>query len=140
MPIDTGEIIKALAILAEHRNIQVTFKESMKGAAICAAGALLGGLLGGARGLSLGGAIGSLAAYAVTEGKFKSLREIILEDLTESQRAELEQHVFNAVADVGYSDVLSIGALIMSNGRVQDVALNVLKSFATEQLGYTIVD
>ncbi|XP_034660435.1 protein C19orf12 homolog [Drosophila subobscura] len=140
MPIDTGELIKALAILADRRGVQVTFKESAKGAAICAAAALMGGLLGGPRGLALGGAIGSIAAYGLTEGKFKSLGEIILEDLTESQRIELKEHVTNAMANIGYSDVLNIGALLLSNGRVQDVAFNVLKSFATEQLGLTIVN
>ncbi|XP_020811766.1 protein C19orf12 homolog [Drosophila serrata] len=136
----TQELISALSILADNENVQVTFQESAKGAAICAISALVGGLLMGPRGLAVGGSIGAIAAYGLTEGKFKSLGEIIMNELSESEREALKDHVVNAITNVRPIDAVKVVGLILSNEDIGNVALNAVKSFATERMGLTIID
>lgn len=47
MPINTEELLRAVAILADNNNLRVTAKQSGKGAAICGAICFIGGLIGG---------------------------------------------------------------------------------------------
>ncbi|KAH8283946.1 hypothetical protein KR054_005502 [Drosophila jambulina] len=140
MAVCTQELISVLSILADNENVQVTVQESAKGAAICAISALVGGLLMGPRGLAVGGTVGAIAAYGLTEGKFKSLGEIIANDLSESEREALKDHVVNAIANVRPIDAVKVVGLILSNENIRNVALNAMKSFATERMGLTIVD
>nr|CAA16811.1 EG:171E4.4 [Drosophila melanogaster] len=56
MPIDTRELMEAIAIVADERNVRVAVKQSGKGAAICAACSFAGGMLLGPVGLAVGGA------------------------------------------------------------------------------------
>lgn len=69
MPIDTRELMEAIAIVADEQNIRVAVKQSAKGTAICAACCFAGGLLMGPVGLAVGGAAGGIAAYKVTCGE-----------------------------------------------------------------------
>ncbi|EDV43132.1 uncharacterized protein Dana_GF18336 [Drosophila ananassae] len=132
-------ILSALATVARNENIQVTVKEAGQGAAICAATTLIGGLLMGPRGLALGGAIGGLAAYGMAED-FKSLADVISEDLSESERNELKEHVIEAVTNITSVDIRELGWLILTNTTVQNLAMNAVKSFASDRLGHTIID
>lgn len=47
MPINSDELLRAVAILADDNNLRVTVKQSGKGAAICGAICFIGGLIGG---------------------------------------------------------------------------------------------
>lgn len=70
MPIDARELIEAISVLADERNVRVAVKQSGKGAIICGACCFAGGLLLGPAGLAVGGVAGGVVAYNMTKGKF----------------------------------------------------------------------
>ncbi|XP_068159231.1 protein Nazo-like [Drosophila tropicalis] len=140
MPIDTEELIEAIAVLVDNNQIRATFEESAKGAAVVGITTLLGGLLLGPRGLALGGVVGGAVAYAMADDSFRPLGEIILNDLTDTQREQLVQHVTKAVQDVHPTDLAMLLPLIMSNVPVQLTVLNTVKSFAQTNLKLNIID
>ncbi|XP_064540266.1 protein C19orf12 homolog [Drosophila montana] len=140
MPIDTRELMEAIAIVADERNIRVAVKQSAKGTAICAACCFAGGLLMGPVGLAVGGAAGGIAAYKVTSGTFKPLGEVILNDLTDMQREQLVQHVTKAIAEVHPTDLVMLLPLITQNASVQQAVLSTIMSFVTNELRMQIVD
>ncbi|XP_068159118.1 protein Nazo-like [Drosophila tropicalis] len=140
MPIDTRELMSAIAIVADDQNVRVTVKQSGKGAAICCACSFAGGMLLGPVGLAVGGAAGGIAAYKLTSGSFRPLGEIILNDLTDAQREQLVQHVTKAVQDVHPTDLAMLLPLIMSNVPVQQAVLNTVMSFVTNELRMQILD
>lgn len=47
MPIDTQELLRGVAILADQNDMRVCLRQSGKGAAICGAICFIGGLVGG---------------------------------------------------------------------------------------------
>ncbi|XP_017134049.1 protein C19orf12 homolog [Drosophila elegans] len=140
MPIDTRELMEAIAIVADERNVRVTVKQSGKGAAICAACSFAGGMLLGPVGLAVGGAAGGIAAYKMTSGSFRPLGEVILNDLTDAQREQLVQHVSKAVADIHPTDFVMLLPLIVQNASIQQAVLNTVMSFVTNELRMQIVD
>lgn len=64
----TSELMNALAILADNEELKVTLKQSGKGGLICGAMCMIGGILAGPPGLLVGGALGSVAAFAHGKG------------------------------------------------------------------------
>ncbi|XP_017006667.2 protein Nazo [Drosophila takahashii] len=140
MPIDTRELMEAIAIVADERQVRVAVKQSGKGAAICAACSFAGGMLLGPVGLAVGGAAGGIAAYKMTSGTFRPLGEVILNDLTDGQREQLVQHVSKAVAEIHPSDVVMLLPLIVQNASIQQAVLNTVMSFVTNELRMQIVD
>ncbi|EDV95453.1 protein C19orf12 homolog [Drosophila grimshawi] len=140
MPIDTRELMEAIAIIADERNIQVAMKQTGKGTAICAACCFAGGMLMGPVGLAVGGAAGGIAAYKMTSGTFKPLGEVILNDLTDRQRESLVQHVTNAIAEIHPTDVVLLLPLIAKNASIQQAILNTIMSFVSNELRMQIVD
>ncbi|ALC48174.1 CG11671 [Drosophila busckii] len=140
MPIDNRELMQAIAIVADERNIRVAIKQTGKGTAVCAACCFAGGLLMGPVGMAVGGAAGGIAAYKMTSGTFKPLGEVILNDLTDTQREQLVRHVTKAVADVHPTDLVVLIPLITGNATIQQAVLNTIMSFVTNELRMQIVD
>ncbi|XP_039274977.1 uncharacterized protein LOC120349088 [Nilaparvata lugens] len=57
MPLNTQEILELITIICEKRNVQVCVTQSLRGAAITAAGALFGSLIMGPLGLVMGAVV-----------------------------------------------------------------------------------
>ncbi|XP_030378217.1 protein C19orf12 homolog [Scaptodrosophila lebanonensis] len=140
MPVDTRELMEAIAIIADEQQVRVAVKQSAKGAAICAASSFAGGMLMGPVGLAIGGAAGGIAAYKMTSGKFRPLGEVILNDLTDRQREQLVQHVSKAVAEIHPSDVVMLLPLLMNNASIQQAVLKTVVSFVSNELRMQIID
>jgi hypothetical protein len=87
MTIDTNAIMKVVTDIMGERQIQITVKQSLKGAFITGTCSLVGGLIAGPIGLAVGGASGGLAAAFATSGTFKPIGQILNELPFERKRA-----------------------------------------------------
>ncbi|CAD7091332.1 unnamed protein product [Hermetia illucens] len=125
----------ALADIADNEDLRVTVKSSVKGAGITAIGALLGGLVGGRRGLLAGGTIGALAATAMADD-FRSVGDIIRNDLTSSQREELVESVMQAV---GYTTLGACMKMMNVNPQLRSMALQAIRDFFGHNLDLHII-
>ncbi|KAM7346503.1 protein Nazo isoform 1-T2 [Cochliomyia hominivorax] len=140
MPIDGRELIEAISVLADEQNVRVTVKQSGKGAVICGACCFAGGLLMGPPGLAIGGAAGGVVAYKMTQGSFRPLGDVIINDLTDSQKEQLVQHVTKAVQDAHPTDLVMLLPLIMNNVSIQQAVLKTVISFVSSELRMQIID
>lgn len=69
MPVDLEEFIRGIAILADNHNMRATLKQSGKGAAVCGAMCFIGGLIAGPTGLAIGGTLGGITAYKLSDSE-----------------------------------------------------------------------
>jgi hypothetical protein len=87
MTIDTNAIIKVVTDITGDRQIQITAKQSLKGALITGTCSLVGGMLAGPIGLAVGGASGGVMAAFATSGTFKPIGQILNELPFERKKA-----------------------------------------------------
>ena len=69
MPINTKELLEAVAMLTDEQNMRVALKHSGKGALIGATGCFVGGLVAGPIGIAIGGTLGACSAAYMSQGK-----------------------------------------------------------------------
>lgn len=134
MDADTRDSILEIATILDDKGIGIALKESGKGAAVCAVICLAGGILFGAKGLAAGGALGGAAAYTMTRGNYKSLREVLY-DMTDSQQEELVRNVQQAIGKASSKDKL---LLINQSAQVQAVVYTTVLAFVKNVLGLRV--
>ncbi|XP_063701368.1 protein C19orf12 homolog [Culicoides brevitarsis] len=139
MPVDTVELINAVSLICDEREMRVTMKQSAKGAAITGATAFLGGVLGGPVGLAAGAILGGVGSAYKMQG-WKPLGEILRNDLTPTQRERLQSHIMAAVRDVGPQDLALLIPIIMGDAAVQTAVLRTVTSFVTNEMGLRMID
>ncbi|KAB0790213.1 hypothetical protein PPYR_01560 [Photinus pyralis] len=139
MPVNQQELMKVAVELSEERNLQVTIIESGKGACIAGGGALLGGLFGGPVGLAIGGTLGSILAAWNGSGKFKSVAEVILEDMTPTQRENLANAIKIALQDVSWEDAVQLTTLIMTNDSLKLLLMNEICKYLKNEMGLRVI-
>ncbi|KAJ6637561.1 Protein Nazo [Pseudolycoriella hygida] len=140
MTVNTREFFDGVAILTDQRNMRVTMKQSAKGAMICGASSFAGGLVFGPVGLAIGGIIGGLSAWQMSKDEFKSLGEIIKNDLTDYQREQLLQHIMASVRDIEITDIAILLPLLMSTESVQATVLKTVVTYIGRELSLRVVD
>lgn len=72
------------------------------------------------------------------KGKYKSVAEVIMYDMTPSQRAKLEQSVRQVLQDIQIEDVAMIGAMVMSNSALQAAIIRQLSKFLNDEMNLSI--
>lgn len=113
MPIDAGELVRVAVDVMSHENARITLTESMKGGILAGVGALVGGLALGRAGIAIGGLLGGLFGMTAT-GDFKPVYEIIRDDLTAAQQAQLATRLTRALQSAGVEDIVRLTALAYS--------------------------
>ncbi|KAL9695321.1 hypothetical protein quinque_014606 [Culex quinquefasciatus] len=129
MPINTRELMDAVATLTDKENMRVTMKGSAKGAAICGAACFAGGLVAGPVGLAVGGTIGAISAGYMSRGKFRAVGEIIRHDMTEREREKLKDHLVAALSEFHPTDMAVLLPLLMGSAAAQRAVLSTVVSF-----------
>lgn len=158
MPVNTNELLHAIALLTDRENMRVAVKESTKGAAICGSTCFVGGILGGPIGLAVGGALGGLgAAYFASGklffkfelaifklsfflGKFKAVGDIIRDELSNLDRQRLYDHLVKTLKDVDITDLAAFLPLLMGSVPIQKDVLKTVSSFITNQMHMQLME
>ncbi|XP_067009017.1 protein Nazo [Anabrus simplex] len=135
-----SDILEVLVILSEDQHLRVTVTEALKGGLIAFSSALLGGLLGGPRGLAIGGAIGSVIAGGMAQGKFKSVGEVIMNDMTDAQRRRLVTAVRGALGNAVMGTI--VGGLlpaVQGNGEAVATIVQTMTTFFRDEMDLNLV-
>lgn len=85
-----------------------------------------------------GGALGGITSAIYAKGKFKSVVAIIREDLNESQKQRLAEHLEIAVRDFQITDLVKLALLLRSNQALYIAILNALKFFLENDMKYSL--
>ena len=83
--------------------------------------------------MSPGGLLGTSLAY-MQAGDIKPLYQIINEDMSNEQRAQLIGRIENAFRDLGPTDIAMLGALILQNSNMQEQAMKIAIDFVSTQV------
>ncbi|XP_022193850.1 protein C19orf12 homolog [Nilaparvata lugens] len=136
MPLNTQEILELITIICEKRNVQVCVTQSLRGAAITAAGALFGSLIMGPLGLVMGAVGGSLGAISTGEN-YRPLPQILMNDITHAQREEITTRINRVIADLDVTDLRTVMMLAMSQS-VSDVVIRELGCYVQRELSLAL--
>lgn len=140
MPINTRELMQAVGTLTDKEGMKTTVKGSAKGAAVCGSACFVGGLVAGPAGLAVGGTIGALTAYYMSNGKFRPVSHVIMHEMSNQERERLKNHIVAALAEFHPTDIAVILPLLMGNAAAQRAVLSTVASFITNEMRLTIVD
>lgn len=95
--------------------------------------------MAGPFGIVIGSAVGTFISYA-TAKDFKSVAEILLNDLTEDEKNRLCDAVIDVSRDVDLRDVAGLIMLIQTNASIQAMIATAVIKFVTDNLNLTIID
>lgn len=138
MPVDTQEVVNVLAQLSEQENLKVTVRESAKGACIVGGTAFAGGLVGGPVGLAVGGVLGSFASLVYGRGKYKSVAEIIMFDMTPAQKQRLAVSVQNAIGNLRPEDFVVLLPLLLNDVGLKELAIREITKFIQNEMTMSV--
>lgn len=138
MPLNTGEIMNALAIVSEHEHMRVAVKESAKGGVITGVSTVCGGLLLGPLGLALGGTFGGVTSYILSKNKFRPVPKILMEDLTDRQKQQLAGSVQAVINDLRVEDAAMLASLILADKALSITVLQLVTNFLKDQLSVEV--
>lgn len=140
MPINTNEVMTVLGQLADQHNVKVAVKHSMICGLAVGVATAIGGLLMGPLGLAVGGTLGSVVAAVKTSGEFKSVSQVILEDMTPYQQTQLAASCMKIIQDFRVEDIAILLPLLLNAPAAQQALLTQVTSYITNEMKLKIID
>jgi hypothetical protein len=86
-----------------------------------------------------GGAAGGLLVYLMKKGKFKSIPDVIKDDMTQAQRKRLLASVAAVIKDFRVKDIPSLVSMLLKNPGVKRALLKKVFVFIQKEMGLKIV-
>lgn len=71
-------------------------------------------------------------------GQFKSVAEVIRNDMTDVQREQLKNHIMAVASEFEVTDLAVLLPMLMSNTSIQTAALRTVVSFVTNEMNLQI--
>ena len=87
-----------------------------------------------------GGSLGSLAAAWKSSGQFKSVAQVILEDMSPMQQCQLAESCMTIIRDLRVEDVAVLLPLLLNTPSAQQALLNQVVSYLTNEMRLKIID
>lgn len=73
-------------------------------------------------------------------GSFRPLGEVLMNDLTDTQKERLVNHVTKAIERIHPSDLVMLLPLILNNAAIQEAVFKTVFSFVRNELRLEIID
>lgn len=71
---------------------------------------------------------------------FRTVGDIIQNDLTQQEKWRLHEHIVNSVRNTGPADVAMLLPLIMNTPSLQEAVMRTVVTFITNEMRYTITN
>ncbi|KAG8034683.1 hypothetical protein G9C98_007759 [Cotesia typhae] len=125
MSYSDNELMNVICDISEIKSMKIAVKSSFQSGAIVGTAVTVGGLLFGPRGIAIGGILGGLGASFAMEGKFKSVPEILTNDLTAKQKKEMMDAIRKLLT---VENIMTVAMLITERG-VLEALVNLISNF-----------
>ncbi|CAD6227525.1 GSCOCG00001208001-RA-CDS [Cotesia congregata] len=133
MSYNDNELINVLCEITEIKSMRVAVKSSLQSGVVVGTAAAVGGLLLGPRGIAIGGLAASLGTAMAMERRFKSVPEILRNDLTAKQKNELMKAVRKLLTA---KNIMTVAMLISERGVLQTL-IRLISNFL-KRLNYNL--
>ncbi|CAG9864244.1 unnamed protein product [Phyllotreta striolata] len=137
--LNNNAIMEMCETLAAQENLRVTVSESLKCGFIGGCGALAGGLLSGPIGVAIGGSVASIASAWLSRNNFKSLVDVLREDLSHAQKEKLTDCLSRALANIKPEDYLQLATLVLTSASLKEVVIKELGCFLLKELNLKMI-
>ncbi|XP_008555475.1 protein C19orf12 homolog [Microplitis demolitor] len=129
-----SELLDAVCNINKIKSLNVAINSSMKSGLLVGVGATIGGLLLGPRGIAIGSLLGGLGTSYAQHGNFRSVSDILKNDLTQAQRTDLVSSLRNLLT---MKNVITL-AMLMTDKGLQDCILMLIRTFLKKIFNYEI--
>ncbi|XP_011314162.1 protein C19orf12 homolog [Fopius arisanus] len=136
---NTEELLRVVCDIGEIKSMRVALQSSVKAGVIVGATTTVCGLLLGPWGVALGGTLaGATTAYAMN-GKFRSVPDVLINELNKAQQLRLALAVKNILTQQNILTIADFALKVATYDSVIGLLIPIVKSFLETDMRATIL-